>query len=335
MKDLLAENAFIDAKSLAESIGREFVDADITQFSEQGLDLYLAACYFVEHYEGDNGFMKRVLMRRYKQYGKLTHPQARAAINILRQEHLGIEYSRRTVASTREPLRCFVCDAPFDTWDELNAHKSQEHGTTSKVVEMPLDDGTESIAVIENVTSVKGLDLTNLPDGRYCAPDPSGKNDYIFLMVKRVKRTHERDRRYVYGKIITGREVVVAGTIEVKIWSSDSKELIGEQKIGDVYRGQYEDELELIMMMPEPWAILFGKIAGHCCVCGKTLTDDESRAIGMGLDCERKEAYFKTPPKYSYVGTDRPDPKLVDPNDEKYLSGIWRSYQKPPAQPAS
>lgn len=327
MTDLREENAFIDTRDIAETIGREFVNADISQYKDHGVDLALGAKVFVERYAGKVRFVNQVLKPALKQQGGLTQGQARAALNIMRQE-LGVRSTEETPAYEQTEMECFVCHQMFPSWDELNAHKSQEHGK-QKPPEVFAEQG-EAQAVIEVTASIKGLDLSNLPDGRYCAPDPSGKNDYIFLMVKRVRRTHSRDRRYVYGKIVTGNEVVVAGTIEVKEWSSDSKELIGEQKPGDVYRGKFEDELELIMLMPEPWALLFGKLKGHCCICGKTLTDQVSRDIGMGLECEKKEKYFYRPPKYSFVGTDRPDKEKIDPNDDKYLSGIWKSYVKPP-----
>lgn len=316
-QNLLAQNALNDAWSVFENIDRKLVEADIVQYKEHGIDLELAARLWTSEYSGKISFMAD--MKSYVTRGKaLTQGQTRAVLNIMRAEHL----DKMGIPSGDQPalhLECFVCGDTFGTWDALLAHKSQEHGRASTVVEAPLEDGSESVAVIENTSSKLGIDLSNLPDGRYCAPDPSGKNDYIFLMVKRIRKTAERDRRYVYGTRPTGREVVLAGTIEVKEWSSDSKELIGEQKPGDTYRGAYEEQLSLIMMNPEAFGLLFGKLSGHCCICGKTLTDETSRAIGMGLDCERKESYWRGP-KYSYVGRDRPDPEKMDKLDEERLA---------------
>jgi hypothetical protein len=184
--------------------------------------------------------------------------------------------------------------------------------------------------VLAVTVSRLGLDLSGLPDGRYAAPDMTGVHDNVFLVVKRVRNTVARDRRYTYGKIVTGNEIVLAGTIEVRIWSSDTKEWIGQQKPGDVYRGQREDELKLIMGMPEPFAILFGKLLGYCGRCGKKLTDQVSRDIGLGLECEKQRAYFRSKPKYSYIGVDRPRPTEANPYDNNYLSGKWTRWVDPP-----
>lgn len=333
--DLLAESAYYDTRDICESIGRKFVDADIPQYKDHGVDLYTGAVYYLKQYTGNSNFIASVKNQLHRK-GSITQPQARAVLNVMRQE-FGTNTTETSSQSgdqsdQSDKLDCLVCHEKFTTWEELNAHKSQQHGSLPRA-EPVSETSDPAKRVIEKTDATLGLDLSNLPDGRYAAPDPSGKNDYVFLMVKRVRRTHNRDRRYIYGKIVTGNEVVVAGTIEVKIWSSDSKELIGEQKPGEVYRGKYEYELQLIMMMPEPWAVLFGKLLHHCCICGKTLTDDDSRAIGKGLECEKKTAYFKQPPKYSFIGADRPDKHKQDPNDEKYLSGMWRRYRpfKPPA----
>lgn len=330
MSDLLQQNALADARDVCEAMDRSFVDSDLMQYKAMGVDLPSAAVAFVSTYSGKNSFVRNVLSRRLKSYGQLTGPQCVIALNIMREEHCGLkhEYGRSRQAEGTG-LKCFTCGVSgFPSWDALRQHKADEHDAEAKP-EIIAETG-EAKEVLEVTTSIKGLDLSSLPDGRYAAPDPSGKNDHIFLMVKRVRHTHEADRRYRYGKIVTGREVVVAGTIEVREWSSDSKEWIGKQVPGDSYRGQYEDELELVMLMPEPWAILFGRLLGRCCRCGKALTDEVSRNIGLGLECEKylANAYFRKPPQYTYVGADRPDAEKADPNDALYLSGQLNRYVK-------
>jgi len=326
MEDQQALNAFIDAQEIAKDMTREFVEADLTQYMEHGVDLLAAAVHFTRQYAGDNRFVVNVLKKRLNQWGTLTQGQARAALNVMRQELCGI--NRPNKVENKRELECFTCHEKFPTWDELNAHKSSQHG--SKKAPETFTDKGDAAPVLEVNTSVKGLDLSNLPDGRYAAPDPSGKNDNIFLVVKRVRKTVHRDRRYNYGKIVTGNEIVVAGTIEVRIWSSDTKEWVGAQKPGDVYRGKFEDQLELIMMMPEPFAILFGRLLGYCGRCGKQLTDQVSRQIGLGLDCEKQRAYFTSKPKYTYIGTDRPEPAQANPFDEGYLTGKFSRWIEPP-----
>lgn len=329
----LEENTYIDAMELAAAMERPFTNADIVQYQEQGLDLQVAAEIYVERFEGEVNFINSV--RSYmNRRGNLTGSQARAVLNIMRDDVRGlVSKGRETTTDSRsqELHECIICHEEFDRFDDLDLHRKLFHGGEARP-KVFTDEG-QAEEVLEVIESKKGLDLSKLPDGRYAAPDRTGKNDYIFLAVKRVRRTKKVDRRYRYGKIVTGNEVVVAGTIEVRIWSSDTKEWVGQQKPGDVYRGKHEDDLELIMMAPEQWAILFGRLLGFCGRCGKKLTDNESRAIGLGLECEKKRAEFKSGPKYTYIGKDRPDKDRVNPLDEKYLSGELRSWREPPKTP--
>lgn len=336
----LDENKLIDARQLAERLDRPFTNSDIEQFKENGLDLQTAAEMYVERYEDDNSFIKSVkgyLNRR----NTITSAQARAVLNIMRDE------VRKTDADTGEAFlkeirkedavqrgtdhECMICHEEFPTFDNLDEHRRLFHGGRERP-QAYTDEG-EAEDVLEVTESKLGLDISGLPDGRYAAPDRSGNNDYIFLAVKRVRKTVKRDRRYVYGNVVVGNEIVVAGTIEVRIWSSDTKEWVGSQKPGDVYRGKYEEDLELIMMAPEPWAILFGRLLGYCSRCGKKLTDDESRAIGLGLECEKKRHHFSKPPEYTYIGNDRPDKEKANPLDEKYLKGELKRWVEPPKSP--
>lgn len=332
MDELLAENSLKDLLDIAAARDRVFANSDIEQLVAAGIKVHEACTLFIQRYEGNKSFVKNMQRRLHKGI-PITQGMFRVILDIMREEaQAGRTADMVPELDTQQEHVCFTCQRDFATFDALDQHRIKDHGAAERP-EVVADIG-DAKAVIADTTSTRGLDLSNLPDGRYAAPDPSGKNEYVFLMVRRARKTTQRDRRYVYGKITTGNEVVVAGTIEVKVWSSDSKELIGEQKPGDAYRGEYEDELELIMMFPEKMAQIFGVKIGACCICGKTLTDDISRQIGMGLDCEKKENYFRKPPEYTYLGADRPDPSKADPNDDKYLNGVMRYYVKPPETPA-
>ena len=161
--------------------------------------------------------------------------------------------------------------------------------------------------VLANNTSKLGIDLSQLPNGRYAVPDLKGKTDYIFLMVTRRRSRIFQNRRFVYGKIITGGEWVEAGTIEVKQWSSDSKELVGMQKPGEFYKGDYEVELSAIMAAPQSGHGCSASTSGAAGICGKTLTDEISRSDGFGPDCIQKldDSYFtkKIPVKFTLETT--------------------------------
>ena len=328
-REMIEENALIDARQLAESLDRPFTNSDIGEYKDAGIDLQLAAEVYVRDYTGTNTFLNSV-RRYYNRRNTITSAQARAVLNVIRKD-TDKKAEKPEKPEETDVIACIMCGLVCQTYDELDEHKSFEHGTETKK-QAPVADIGEAADVLEVNASTKGLDLSKLPDGRYAAPDPSGNNDYIFLVVKRVRKTVHRDRRYNYGKIVTGNEIVVAGTIEVREWSSDSKEWIGAQKPGDVYRGKYEDQLELIMMMPEPWSTLFGRLLGYCGRCGKRLTDDESRAIGFGLDCEKTLATYWQGPKYTYIGADRPDPSKANPYDEKYIKGELNRWIEPPKQ---
>src|SRR5436190_12984142 len=112
MDDLLIEeNAFYDAQDVCQQHDDEFVDADITQYADHGIDLMAGSRYFVRNYSGRNSFVNNVLKQRLNQYNRLTQSQARAAMNVMKEELTG----KRVRKSN---LRCFTCDAgPFDSWD--------------------------------------------------------------------------------------------------------------------------------------------------------------------------------------------------------------------------
>lgn len=301
---LLEKNQIEDARDWVASLGHSVNESDIVEAKRHGIHIELMVEDYVRGYKGSKRFMDTARMNLHRN-GHLTQGQAVIVCQIMQEEN-GWEVN---ADSKKAEHFCTICgpDVKFEVYDDLVDHKIDVHNETPRVGALPTEQqiayGHEvGEAVIADTGSSLALDLSNLPDGRYAFPDSTGKADNVFLMVKRVRRTMRRDRRYVYGKIKTGDEVVLAGTIEVKVWSSDSKELIGEQKPGDVYRGEREAELQGIMRMPEVFARLFGRLIGSCCICGKTLTDDTSKDIGMGLECEKKVGYFTNVPK-SYIPT--------------------------------
>jgi hypothetical protein len=292
---LLLDNELIDVQNFLLGLKRPVVFSDITELRGQGYDPRALIKHFFKGYPEahSNWSVHSVMVEGEPAMTKLVE-----AAEIMRSK---IDPAYSTNEEIEGKSQCYTCKAYFNTFDAMLDHKVAEHGykdtRPQRRDERPGSLPTEGEAVIANTTATKGIDISGLPDGRYALPDRSGDNDYIFIMVKRIRRTFRRDRRYVFGKVITGGEIVEQGTIEVKLWSSDSKELVGEQRPGDCYRGDLEDDLILCMSAPEPFAVLFGKLSGHCCVCGKTLTDEASRAIGMGIECERKTGYFTERPE--------------------------------------
>ena len=115
-----------------------------------------------------------------------------------------------------------------------------------------------------------GLDLTDLPAGRYAIPDGDTR---LKVLVNKP----------------TGRSVRWGGHIFV----SDAAEYgartnYGRQKPGGKYVGKIEQELTVIMEDPRAASIAYGKLVGHCGVCGRKLEDEQSVAAGIGPVCASK-----------------------------------------------
>jgi hypothetical protein len=63
-------------------------------------------------------------------------------------------------------------------------------------------------------------------------------------------------------------------------------------KVGDGYDDRRD--VRAVLDDPDMWMRTFGQVVGRCGACGKTLTDSDSKAYGVGPDCRR--ARTKTPP---------------------------------------
>lgn len=283
-ENILAANALSDARDLALNLGREFTDADVSTGSLG--DLMLAATHYVKITEDDNNNFLRSVKTFYANRGTISVAQARAILNMMRKDLL----KSATVAEDGEVVsidpreskvyRCYKCNAEITGITALRSHK-QEH-----VQQKPAADGVE---VIADDSSVLGLDISELPNGYYALPDPTGKHAFVYLMVRRTTRRVFRDRRYRFGKVVVGGEWIEPGTIEVKEWSQDAKRLCGQMKPGDCYRGEFESLFPMLLANPKVWAVVFGQQIGRCGRCGKTLTDDVSRAAGIGPECVKKD----------------------------------------------
>lgn len=201
--------------------------------------------------------------------------------------------------ATRKLARISGYSTPNGRWDPTKLGLGRVG-----VAPIPTAAPEPDASVIAVTTSTLNLDISGLPDGRYAAPDPTGKNDFVFLMVKRVKNPYRRNRRYRWSKFRYGWENVAAGTIEVKEWTSDAKRLLGEQKVNplpfdpevgpEVYRGEFEEELKTILANPEGWAKVFAREKKRCYMCGKSLTDLDSRLRGVGPDCAGRNTLRRT-----------------------------------------
>jgi hypothetical protein len=285
-----------------------FKDWLIEKMRDEGLPVVEAAELWLGGYTGSNSFALDV---KSKLDGgrRLTPRQARAIINVAFKEGLGLSSaqdgnspsSAATLAPPAPPTPrydCYKCDKKFHTYPELMTHKEQAHPYVHKcrLCDFESTDRNlfdehrkEHYAPLFEKVPQSGLDLTLIPEGRYAVPDldPTAK-DYLFLTVRRVPRGHNRSRKYRFGFVSYGNERVAEGTLEVRLWHGDAKELVGEQRPGETYRGDFTDEFKLIMKDPTASSKLFGKLISCCGKCGKSLTDPTSRNQGIGPECIKK-----------------------------------------------
>lgn len=266
--DMLMDNIYAETQELILELDRKLGDEDVeTAEAEFGVNLKAGAIHYISTYSGYSNFITDLKVHLIRK-GSLSLPQIRGALNVMRNE-LKSGKLTRVVKGQAIPLIA---------------------NPTPTAPEVPLPGGAEPVSVIaEKEESL--LDITSIPDGRYAIPDLSQKNDFVFLMVKTIKKRIYRDRKYRFGKFRTGQEWIEPGTIEVRQWSQDAKELVGYAKPGEGYKGEFIDQLVDVIKAPEAFALLFSLTIGRCSVCGKTLTDDTSREMTIGPECFKRWGY--------------------------------------------
>jgi hypothetical protein len=121
------------------------------------------------------------------------------------------------------------------------------------------------------------VDLSHLQSGRYASYAPDGRT-WFFLVTKRTKPGGWPD-------------FLKTGDLEVKRYESDNLRLIGFQRAGEPNYTpvrSYEshvDHLRLVAARPEASAKIYAAESERCYVCGKKLTDPDSKRRGIGPDC--------------------------------------------------
>lgn len=119
--------------------------------------------------------------------------------------------------------------------------------------------------------ATKGFDASTLAGGYYAVRDPQAEK-LRFLRIKVVRDASSKWNGWVF----------------VEEQASDELHKAGSQKPGQAYQGRYADLLAEIAK-DEPAAMaLYGKEIGQCGRCGRTLTDEVSRAFGLGPECRGK-----------------------------------------------
>ena len=294
-----------------------YADGFVAEMAAHGLPVIASTTEWALKYEGTNDFVVSVASK-IKSGKPCTLRQARALLNH------AIKDAPRTAGSIEpssedaitsiaipavKPHKCFVCDERFDTVREAANHRVRAHRGARSLEPTPTPSATapkeeyrcrscdhvapsweamrehrkEHRKPLFDGVPQSGVDISSLPNGRYAVPNLDG-DDYIFLLVKEVKE-HTRSKKFRFGWKTYGEERVAGGTREVRQWSGDTKELVGEQRPGETYRGSHVREFGMILGDPIASTKLFGAIIGCCGRCGRTLTDPESRAMHIGPEC--------------------------------------------------
>jgi hypothetical protein len=105
-------------------------------------------------------------------------------------------------------------------------------------------------------------DVPDVPAGRYGIPSLTGNNDYDFFKVD--KPTEGRWKGYTFVNRVIG------GKPDVGIRSAPQRRAILEA---------------IISYGIDESHTLFGTQLGYCWACGRHLTDETSRSLGIGPDC--------------------------------------------------
>ena len=76
-----------------------------------------------------------------------------------------------------------------------------------------------------------------------------------------------------------------AGWVFVKRQAGDNYDRIGRQRPGGMYEGAFTDLLGMVTRHLQEAMQQYGTELGQCAVCNRSLTDETSRARGIGPDC--------------------------------------------------
>jgi hypothetical protein len=122
-----------------------------------------------------------------------------------------------------------------------------------------------------------GRDLNVLPYGRTCAAVENESGALTFLLFD---RPGERDR--------FGQPSKWHGWVFVKQQQGPDEVRLGSQRPGETYAGQWPSLVDKVLADPMAAVARYGLELGVCGVCGKALTNEESREAGIGPVCLRK-----------------------------------------------
>lgn len=163
-------------------------------------------------------------------------------------------------------IRCGSCQGRHGSVAEVKACYANKPGFTPRF-DQPAESTTEPAKPAESNTLVKVTAKVKVPAGRYAIEDEAGKLHFY--------------------KVDTPTEGRWAGRTFVD-------EVVGGGYEGNEVRYPVRDrrrrERVLAEIAEDPYAALtrYGKALEHCGICGRELTDTESRKLGIGPVCASK-----------------------------------------------
>jgi hypothetical protein len=185
---------------------------------------------------------------------------------------------------------CYKCHKwMLGTWDDLVSHKA-----THAAQERESNYGADS----KNQREVQNAFVRTQPtlnlDVRSAFPAKArfavrqADGTCIFFIKTTLPRRTKFTGRFNWSKYPNHRWgwYLNPGDVTIRKQSGDTREFVGMQATDDpFYFGELEALIAEAMKDPMEAMMLYGKEIGACCYCGRSLTDADSKKLGIGPDC--------------------------------------------------
>lgn len=292
MAEVLA-NLQPTAEVILKARDKDFTNEDYPPFDGLLTDALRQA---MSHYHGGDFFIRN--MRDANK--PWTTGQARAVANIVRR-HLRGEDRKAGGNHLGRSYGCFYCpEGPnkesFGNKADLYAHIDAKHpekrrmGRATAPANGPVETTHfgpptgEKVNVLPDYIPELNVDLRSFLPARFAVEDNTGT--LRFFIITELKRRTRLEGKFVWTKFRYANEYLEPGDRTVREQAGDTKKLIGKQRIQQpVYFGEEEALIEKISLNPNEAMTRYGKEKGCCAYCGRSLTDEVSRARGIGPDC--------------------------------------------------
>jgi len=147
--------------------------------------------------------------------------------------------------------------------DILKAEAAKNKKVASALIKQLLSYDKASSAKTYGGPATGKLNFPDVPEGHYAVASETGNNDLDFFRVDRPTEGKWAGRTFV-KRVVGGKpDFGVRGEAAVKVCE------------------------RIVAAGVREAALLYGQEIGRCCRCNRHLTDEDSRAFGMGPDCRQ------------------------------------------------